>query len=69
MNIDLGGLIGWIFSLAVMFLVVYGAVRLALTHDRRNQVPNEREIADRELRERLAAEREARERPQDPPAE
>lgn len=61
MNIDLGGLIGWIFSLAVMFLVVYGAVRLALTHDRRSQVADqERRLAD----ERAAQER-ARE-PEDP---
>ncbi|MFF5210402.1 hypothetical protein [Streptosporangium sp. NPDC000396] len=58
----LGGVLSWLFSLAVLFLVIYGAIRLALKHDRRSQIPRPREVADAELRERVAAERAAQKR-------
>ncbi|GGK94535.1 hypothetical protein Sme01_57290 [Sphaerisporangium melleum] len=34
----LGSLIGWAFFLLLLFVVIYGAVRLALKHDRASQV-------------------------------
>jgi uncharacterized membrane protein len=58
----LGGVLSWLFSMAVLFLVIYVAIRLALTHDRRSQVPRPRDVADAELRERVAAERAAQKR-------
>lgn len=58
----LGGVLSWLFSMAVLFFVIYVAIRLALTHDRRSQVPHPRDVADAELRERAAAERAAQKR-------
>ncbi|WP_089211965.1 hypothetical protein [Streptosporangium subroseum] len=55
----LWGVLSWLFSVAVLFLVIYVAIRLALTHDRRSQVPRPRDVADAELRERVAVERTA----------
>ncbi|MEU4410216.1 hypothetical protein AB0F88_37390 [Streptosporangium sp. NPDC023963] len=57
----LWAVLSWLFSMAVLFLVIYAAIRLALTHDRRSQVP-QRDVADAELRERVAAERAAQKR-------
>ncbi|MEU4327473.1 hypothetical protein [Nonomuraea dietziae] len=57
MGIDPGGVIGWLFSMVVLFLAIYGAIRLALKHDRQSRIPSPREVEDRQLRERVAAER------------
>ncbi|GGK62444.1 hypothetical protein Ppa06_61490 [Planomonospora parontospora subsp. parontospora] len=57
--VSLGEVLSWLFSLAVLFLVIYGAIRLALKHDRRSRIPRPRDVADAELRERVAAERAA----------
>ncbi|MEU4695615.1 hypothetical protein [Nonomuraea dietziae] len=50
-------MIGWLFPMVVLFLVIYGAIRLALKHDRQSRIPSPREVEDRQLRERVAAER------------
>ncbi|GIH81126.1 hypothetical protein [Planobispora longispora] len=55
----LGGVLSWLFSMAVLFVVIYGAIRLALVHDRRHRA---RETADAELKKRVAAERAAQKR-------
>ncbi|GII05261.1 hypothetical protein [Planobispora takensis] len=59
----LGEVLPWLFSLAVLlaalFFVIYGAIRLALVHDRNYRA---REVADAELKERVAAERAAQKR-------
>ncbi|GGL22679.1 hypothetical protein [Planomonospora parontospora] len=60
--VSLGEVLSWLFSLAVLFLVIYGAIRLALKHDRRSQIPRPRDVADAELRERVAVERAAQKR-------
>ncbi|MEV0165181.1 hypothetical protein AB0M50_32930 [Nonomuraea fuscirosea] len=52
-------MIEWLLSMAALFLVVYAATRLALKHDRRSRTPSPDEVADRELRQRLAEQRAA----------
>ncbi|MFF0309150.1 hypothetical protein ACFYSC_17110 [Streptosporangium sp. NPDC004379] len=58
----LWGVLSWLFSMVVLFLVIYVAIRLALTHDRRGQLSRQRDAADAESRERVAAERAAQKR-------
>jgi hypothetical protein len=51
-------LMTWATPAALLFFILYWAIRLAIRHEKR-RVPGPREIADQKRRERVAAERAA----------
>ncbi|GGQ24481.1 hypothetical protein [Streptosporangium pseudovulgare] len=56
-------LVSWVLSAALLFVIVYWAVRLAIRHERRREPTlHERVTAERAAQRREWAEREARRR-------